>query len=89
MLPSLEEIIRKRKVLNLTQKQVSQLAGVSQSLIAKLESGKIDPSYTKVKAILDVLDRLETKAEVIAPAGYSTTESWEFREMTRSPRPFS
>jgi predicted transcriptional regulator len=66
MLPSLEEIIRKRKVLNLTQKQVSQLAGVSQSLIAKLESGKIDPSYTKVKAILDVLDRLETKAEVSA-----------------------
>jgi predicted transcriptional regulator len=66
MLPSLEEIIRKRKVLNLTQKQVSQLAGVSQSLIAKLESGKIDPSYTKVKAILDVLNRLETKVEVNA-----------------------
>jgi len=66
MLPSLEEIIRKRKVLNLTQKQVSQLAGVSQSLIAKLESGKIDPSYTKVKAILDVLNRLETKTEVSA-----------------------
>jgi predicted transcriptional regulator len=68
MLPSLDEIIRKRKVLNLTQKQVSQLAGVSQSLIAKLESGKIDPSYTKVKAILDVLNRLETKAEVNASA---------------------
>jgi predicted transcriptional regulator len=66
MLPSLEEIIRKRKVLNLTQKQLSQLAGVSQSLIAKLESGKIDPSYTKVKAIVDVLNRLETKAEVNA-----------------------
>jgi predicted transcriptional regulator len=66
MLPSLDEIIRKRKLAGLTQKQVSQLAGVSQSLIAKLESGKIDPSYTKVKAILDVLNRLETKAEVNA-----------------------
>jgi predicted transcriptional regulator len=66
MLPSLEEIIKKRKVAGLTQKQLSQLAGVSQSLIAKLESGKIDPSYTKVKAVLDVLNRLETKTEVNA-----------------------
>lgn len=66
MLPSLEEVGKKRKMLDLTQKQLAKLAGVSQSLIAKLESKKIDPSYTKVKAIFDVLERLEIKTEVHA-----------------------
>jgi predicted transcriptional regulator len=66
MLPSLEEIAKKRKMLDLTQKQLAKLAGVSQSLIAKLESKKIDPSYTKVKAIFDTLERLEIKTEVHA-----------------------
>jgi len=66
MLPSLEEIARKRRMLDLTQNGLAKLAGVSQSLIAKLESGKTDPSYTKVKAILDVLNQLEMKMEVHA-----------------------
>ncbi len=66
MLPSLEEIPRKRRMLNLTQKQLAKLAGVSQSLIAKLESGKISPSYMKVKAIFDVLQRMEMKKDVHA-----------------------
>ena len=64
MLPSLEEVAKKRRMLSLTQKQLAKLAGVSQSLIAKLESKKIDPSYTKVRAIFDVLEQLEAKAEV-------------------------
>jgi len=66
MLPSLEEIARKRRILGLTQNKLAKLAGVSQSLIAKLESGKTDSSYTKVKAILDVLNQLEMKMEVHA-----------------------
>ena len=66
MLPNLEEISRKRRMLGLTQKKLAKLAGVSQSLIAKLESRKIDPSLTKVKAIFDALKRLEIKKEVHA-----------------------
>ena len=64
MLPSLEEISKRRRMLGLTQKKLARLAGVSQSLIAKLESGKIDSSYTKVKAIFDVLKHLEIKREI-------------------------
>lgn len=60
MLPSLGEIAKKRKMLNLTQKRLAKLAGVSQSFIAKIESRKIDPSYTRVKAIFDALEQLET-----------------------------
>lgn len=64
MLPSLEEVLKKRRVLGLRQRELAKLAGVSQSLIAKLESGKIDPSYTKAKAIFDVLESLEMRREV-------------------------
>jgi len=48
-------------MLGLTQQRLAEHAAVSQSLIAKIESGKIDPAYKKVKAIFDVLDQLETR----------------------------
>ena len=66
MLPSIEEVAKKRRIMGLTQQKLARLAGVSQSLIAKLESQKIDPSYTKVKAIFDTLERLQTETEVRA-----------------------
>jgi predicted transcriptional regulator len=66
MLPPIEEIAKKRRMLGLTQKQLAKLAGVSQSLIAKLESQKIQPSYDKVKAIFDALENLETGVELHA-----------------------
>ena len=64
MFPSLEEIAKKRRALGLKQMDLAKLAGISQSLVAKLESGKIDSSYTKVKMIFDVLDRLEAKTKI-------------------------
>jgi predicted transcriptional regulator len=64
MFPNLEDIAKKRRQLGLKQAELAKLAGVSQSLIAKLESGKIDSSYTKVKTIFDVLERLEAKTRI-------------------------
>ncbi len=61
MLPELSDIIKRRKRLGLTQKELAKLSGVSQSLIAKIESGKVIPSYSKVKAIFDTLENLEEK----------------------------
>ncbi|HEX9261135.1 MAG TPA: CBS domain-containing protein [Candidatus Bathyarchaeia archaeon] len=66
MFPPLEEITQKRRRLGLKQTELAKLAGVSQSLIAKLESGRIDPSYNKVKAIFDALERLEVKEKIQA-----------------------
>jgi predicted transcriptional regulator len=66
MFPPLEEIANKRRLLGLKQSELAKLAGVSQSLIAKLESGKIDSSYTKVTTIFDVLERLEVKTKIQA-----------------------
>ncbi len=64
MFPILEDIAKKRRQLGLKQAELAKLAGVSQSLIAKLESGKIDSSYTKVKTIFGVLSRLEAKTKI-------------------------
>jgi predicted transcriptional regulator len=66
MLPSINEVAKKRRMMGLTQQKLARLAGVSQSLIAKLESQKIDPSYSKVKSIFDSLERLQTETEVRA-----------------------
>lgn len=64
MLPSLKEIELKRKNLGLNQKQLAKLAGVSQSFIAKIEAGKINPSYEKTKLIFDILESLERRREM-------------------------
>ena len=66
MLPAIEIIPDRRRKLGLTQNQLADLAGVSQSYIAKLEAGKIEPSYLKVKSIFEALDKLERKKEVSA-----------------------
>lgn len=62
----LEEIRKIRKKLGLTQTELANRAGVSQSLIAKIESGRIDPTYTKTKKIFAALSELEKKEEVKA-----------------------
>ena len=49
MLADLSEIRILRKQHNLTQSQLARLAGVSQSLIAKLEAGLIDPGYANFR----------------------------------------
>ncbi|UCH58027.1 MAG: CBS domain-containing protein [Candidatus Bathyarchaeota archaeon] len=56
----------------MTQFQLAEKAGVSQSYIAKLEAKKIEPSYLKVKAILEVLDSLERGREARAREIMST-----------------
>jgi len=62
MLPELSEIKKFRKRLGLTQAQLAKLANVSQSLVAKIEVGKIAPNYEKVKQIFDAIESLD-KAE--------------------------
>ena len=52
-----------RIALGLTQCEFSKKAGVSQSLIAKIESGKVDPTYSKVKQIEEALNLLSSKKE--------------------------
>lgn len=59
-LTKLKEI---RTKLGATQKQFAQIAGVSQSLIAKIEAGRLDPSYSNVVKIEQAIDLLRKKKE--------------------------
>ncbi|MFH1520494.1 MAG: CBS domain-containing protein [Candidatus Micrarchaeota archaeon] len=59
----LEKIKSLRKKLDLTQKQLAKLAGVSQSLIAKIESNRVDPAYSKVIAIFYALEQELSKGD--------------------------
>lgn len=64
MIPStfdLSEIKIRRKKLGITQKELAEKAGVSQALIAKIESGQVDPRYSTLKKILKALEELEQK----------------------------
>ena len=62
----LDEIKKMRKRFGFTQTELAKKAQVSQSLIAKIESNRIDPTFTKVKKIFDVLDELKNKNELKA-----------------------
>jgi predicted transcriptional regulator len=69
---SIAEIKRLRRLHDLTQTDLSRLAGVSQSLVAKIESGSVDASYTNVQKIFDCLDNLKRGKELKAENIMST-----------------
>src|SRR2546427_2128157 len=62
LLPLLDEISRRRKEARLTQSKLAGIAGVSQSIIAKIESGSVDPSYSIVRKLFSALDSLKTES---------------------------
>ncbi|WP_202319553.1 CBS domain-containing protein [Archaeoglobus neptunius] len=59
MFPEIEELRRKRKKLGVSQKKLAELVGVSQPLIARIESGNFDPKLSLVKKIHRVLEEIE------------------------------
>ncbi len=66
MVYDISEIKVIRKKLGLTQAELARSAGVSQSLVAKIESGSIDPAYSNVMKIFGFLEGLKKEAELKA-----------------------
>lgn len=57
--PDSEEIREKRIELGLTQSEVAEKSGLSQSMIARIESGTVDPRVSTIRKIVDVLNQEE------------------------------
>lgn len=65
-----------RKQLNLTQQQLAARLGVSQSYIAKLESGEANPTLERIGSLLGVLGlSLNTYTTTLSP--YPETPTFE------------
>jgi predicted transcriptional regulator len=58
-LPPIQEIKKRRVALSISQKKLAFSVGTSQSLVAKIESNRVNPSYDVVKKIFEYLDRME------------------------------
>jgi len=54
-LVTMEDLKRLRQAAGLTQKQLAEKAGVSQSLIARIERGTVDPRFSTVRRIVAAL----------------------------------
>lgn len=66
MMKSLTEIKRLRKKYGLSQKELSKFSGVSQSLIAKIESKKVEPTYSKAVDLFNALESISQNKESCA-----------------------
>ena len=65
-IPTPEEIRKLRKDANLTQIELAELANVSQSLIARIEKGGVDPRLSTIKRILNAIyESIENKKKAI------------------------
>ena len=58
-IPTPEDIKKKRAALGLTQNELAKRAGVSQPLVARIESGDVDPRVSTLQRILDAFDDAE------------------------------
>jgi predicted transcriptional regulator len=59
ILPPIHDIKKRRIALGISQKMLASSVGASQSLIAKIESNRVNPSYDVVRKIFEYLDRME------------------------------
>ncbi|MFP3317998.1 MAG: CBS domain-containing protein [Thermoplasmata archaeon] len=63
MLPDIRDIKNMRKRAGITQKELANLTGLSQSYIARVESGDLNPTYDNVKKIFAILEEQISKRE--------------------------
>lgn len=59
-IPTGEELKKLRKESKLTQKKLADLAGVSQSLIARIENNDVDPKTSTLRKILTALESVRS-----------------------------
>jgi len=81
---TLEDIKKWRKSLEITQKELSKAAGISQSMISKMEKKNANPSYNLVLKIVEFLEKYESPKEKTKKAPRAVLKTKVF-----TPLPFS
>lgn len=66
VIPNGSLIRRLRKAVGLTQKELARRAGLSQSLISRIERGNIDPRLSTVRKIMKVIEGLSVSSKITA-----------------------
>lgn len=64
-IPSPNELKQRRERLGLKQVDVARLAGLSQSMVARIESGTVDPRVSTLNKVISVLNE-EERSTVVA-----------------------
>lgn len=60
-IPSPEELRSRRETLGLRQTEVAKKAGISQSMVARIEAGSVDPRVSTLNKIIAVLNNAGQK----------------------------
>lgn len=66
IVPTGDVIRRLRKAVGLTQKELAKRAGLSQSLISRIERGNVDPRLSTIRRIMNVIESLTVKGVLTA-----------------------
>ncbi len=64
--PEPNTITHRRKRLGITQQGLAREASISQSMLAKIESGKVQPGYAAARRIFEALEAKEIKDGKVA-----------------------
>lgn len=64
-LPTPEDLKKRRNELGLTQGELAKRAGVSQPLIARIESGDVDPRLSTVRKILEAFEEANKEQQIL------------------------
>ena len=60
-IPTPEELRTRREALGLKQTELAKRAGISQSMVARIEAGNVDPRVSTLNKIIVVLNSAEPK----------------------------
>lgn len=84
----IHELKHIRRKIGVTQVDLAKKSGVSQSLIAKIESGKLDPTYSKAQQIIQAVQFLSgqrepTAADIMQPRIISVKSTTFVKEVVK------
>ncbi len=83
-IPSPEDLKQARKRLGITQEELAKMAGVSQSLIARIESGSVDPRLSTLRKIVNALSEFNKGKICAKDIMFSPVISISIRELVRN-----